>query len=37
MFIKTIIIITHDPNVASHAERLIVIKDGEIVENSRKK
>ncbi|MDD3794011.1 MAG: ABC transporter ATP-binding protein [Candidatus Gracilibacteria bacterium] len=29
---KTIIIITHDNNIASHANRIIKIKDGEIVD-----
>ncbi|MDQ5962580.1 MAG: putative transport system ATP-binding protein [Patescibacteria group bacterium] len=34
---RTIILITHDKTVASHADRLIVIKDGTIVEDSVKK
>lgn len=32
---RTIIIITHEPYVASHAERIIVIKDGEIMEDRK--
>ena len=27
---KTIIMITHEPNIAKHAKRIIRIKDGEI-------
>ena len=30
---NTIVMITHDPNVAKHAERAMHIVDGEIVEN----
>ena len=30
---KTIILITHEPYVAEHADRIIVIKDGQIVED----
>lgn len=32
----TIILITHDHNVASHADRIIEIKDGQIVSDKRK-
>ena len=28
---KTIIVVTHDPNIAEYAERMIKVKDGEIV------
>ena len=31
---RTVILITHDPYVADHAERIIQIKDGEIVDDS---
>jgi len=34
---KTIILITHEPYVAEHAERIIVIKDGEIVDDHKNK
>jgi putative ABC transport system ATP-binding protein len=30
---KTIIIITHEPDVAHHARRIIHVRDGEIVED----
>jgi len=33
----TIIIVTHDPNVAAHAERIIEISDGEIIADRRQK
>jgi putative ABC transport system ATP-binding protein len=33
---KTIIIITHDPNIAAHAKRVINIKDGKIIEDRLK-
>jgi putative ABC transport system ATP-binding protein len=32
---RTIILITHEPEVAEHAERIIHVKDGEIVSDSR--
>ena len=32
---RTIILITHEPYVAEHAERIIRVKDGEIVEDSK--
>jgi putative ABC transport system ATP-binding protein len=34
---RTIILITHEPYVAEHAERIIHIRDGEIVEDSKVK
>lgn len=32
---RTVILITHERDVAEHADRIIVIKDGEIIEDSR--
>lgn len=34
---RTIVLITHEPYVAEHAERIIHIRDGDIVEDSRVK
>ncbi len=31
---RTIILITHEPDVAAHADRIIHVRDGDIVENS---
>jgi putative ABC transport system ATP-binding protein len=33
---RTIILITHEPDVAEHAERIIYIRDGMVVEDSKK-
>jgi putative ABC transport system ATP-binding protein len=30
---RTVILITHEPYVAEHAERIIVVKDGNIIED----
>ena len=30
---KTIIVVTHDPNIASYTEETINIKDGEVIKN----
>lgn len=32
---KTIIVVTHDPNIASYSQELVYIKDGQIVSNHR--
>jgi len=34
---RTIIVITHDPNIASYAKRIIKIKDGSIVSDNKSK
>lgn len=33
---KTIVMVTHDPQVASHCDRLIFLKDGKILRDIRK-
>lgn len=33
---KTIIMVTHDPQMASHCERILLLKDGVIMEELRK-
>ncbi|KMK51737.1 macrolide transporter [[Actinobacillus] muris] len=33
----TLILVTHDPNIAAHAQRVIEIKDGEILRDERQK
>lgn len=33
----TLILVTHDPKIAAHAERIIEIKDGEIIRDERQK
>ncbi|HVZ75877.1 MAG TPA: ABC transporter ATP-binding protein [Candidatus Paceibacterota bacterium] len=32
---RTVVLITHEPDVAEHAERIIVLRDGEIVSDSK--
>jgi putative ABC transport system ATP-binding protein len=32
---RTIILITHEPDIAEHAERIIMIRDGLIVEDKK--
>ena len=34
---RTVILITHEPYVAEHAERILVVKDGELVEDRKNK
>lgn len=34
---KTIVIVTHEPVIAKHAKRQIVVKDGQILKDSKKK
>lgn len=34
---RTVILITHEPYVAEHAERILLIRDGELVEDKRNK
>jgi len=34
---RTIIIVTHDPRVAAHADRIVFLKDGKIVDENRMK
>jgi putative ABC transport system ATP-binding protein len=33
---KTIIVVTHDPNIASYSEKIFNIKDGQIITNHKK-
>jgi putative ABC transport system ATP-binding protein len=33
----TIVMITHEPDIADHAERIIMIKDGQLIEDKKKK
>jgi putative ABC transport system ATP-binding protein len=33
---RTIVLITHEPDIAEHAERIIHIRDGDIVSDSKK-
>ncbi|MFN8486024.1 MAG: ABC transporter ATP-binding protein [Caldilineaceae bacterium] len=32
----TIVIVTHDPNIAGHAERIVTMRDGQIVDDQRR-
>jgi putative ABC transport system ATP-binding protein len=34
---KTLIVVTHDPDVAARARRIIVLRDGQIVEGAGEK
>jgi putative ABC transport system ATP-binding protein len=34
---RTVILVTHDPRIAAHADRIIFLKDGQIVDESRLK
>jgi putative ABC transport system ATP-binding protein len=33
---KTVVVITHDQNIASHAKKIVKIKDGEIIRSDKK-
>jgi len=33
---KTMIVVTHDPNIADYSEKIFHIKDGEIITNHQK-
>ena len=33
---KTIVMVTHDPQVASHCKRIIFLKDGKILKDARR-
>lgn len=32
----TIVMVTHDPNIAAHAERIVTMRDGQIVDDQRR-
>jgi len=32
---RTIVMVTHDPRIAAHADRIVFLKDGQIVDESR--
>jgi putative ABC transport system ATP-binding protein len=32
---RTVIIVTHDPRIAAHADRIVFLKDGQIVDENR--
>jgi putative ABC transport system ATP-binding protein len=32
---RTVVLITHEPYVAEHADRILVIRDGELVEDKK--
>ncbi len=34
---KTIVLVTHEPDIAAHAKRQIIVKDGQILRDSKKK
>ncbi|MEF9839583.1 MAG: hypothetical protein RSD97_07905 [Lachnospiraceae bacterium] len=35
-FHKTIVMVTHDPQIASHCKRIIFLKDGEVLDSIKK-
>jgi len=34
---RTIVLITHDHEIAQHADRIVVLRDGEIIEDKKTK
>lgn len=34
---KTVVMVTHDPQMASHCDRILLLKDGEILDEVKRK